>query len=392
MLLGRDSERAALDNLLEAVRGGRSGVLVLRGEPGVGKTALLDYATESAAGLRIARVSGVESEMELAFAALHQLCAPMLGELDRLPGPQRTALGVAFGLRDGDAPDRFLVGLAVLSLLSAVAEQQPLLCVIDDAQWLDRMSSQLLAFVARRLLAEPVGLLAAAREPGGDFDGLPELPVRGLSADAARELLGSVIRGPLDGRVRERIIAETGGNPLALLELPPDLTDAELGGGFRLPPEGPALSHRIEDSFLRRIEALPAATQRLLLVAAADPTGDPVLLWRAAARLGIGPQAAAPAEAAGCLTIGQRVTFAIRWPGRRRTGPRPAPTTCAPRTRRWPRPPTRRPTPNAAPGTAPRRRPAPMSRWQTSSSGGRAVSRHAAGRPRRRPSWNAPPH
>jgi hypothetical protein len=309
VLLGRDPERATLDSLLEAVRGGRSGVLVLCGEPGMGKTALLEYTIESAAGLRIVQVSGVESEMELAFAALHQLCAPMLGDLDRLPGPQRTALGVAFGLRDGDAPDRFLVGLAVLSLLSAVAEQQPLLCVIDDAQWLDRASSQVLAFVARRLLAEPVALLAAAREPGGDFRGLPELPVGGLPAEAARELLGSVIRGPLDERVRERILAETGGNPLALLELPPDLTDTELGGGFRLPPEGPALSHRIEDSFLRRIEALPAATQRLLLIAAADPTGDPVLLWRAAARLGIGPLAAAPAEATGCLTIGQRVTF-----------------------------------------------------------------------------------
>jgi DNA-binding CsgD family transcriptional regulator len=309
VLLDRNAERAALDNLLKAARGGRSGVVVLRGEPGVGKTALLDYAVESAAGLGVARVSGVESEMELAFAALHQLCAPMLGELDRLPGPQRAALGVAFGLRDGDAPDRFFVGLAVLSLLSAVAEQRPLLCVVDDSQWLDRASSQVLAFVARRLLAEPVALLAVAREPGGDFDGLPELLVRGLPADDARELLGSVIRGPLDERVREQIIAETGGNPLALLELPPDLTDTELGGGFRLPPEGPALSHRIEDSFLRRIEALPAATQRLLLVAAADPTGNPVLLWRAAGQLGIGPEAAAPAEATGYLTIGQRVTF-----------------------------------------------------------------------------------
>jgi DNA-binding CsgD family transcriptional regulator len=309
VLINRHAERAALDSVLEAARGGRSAVLVLRGEPGVGKTTLLDYATESAAGLIIARVSGVESEMELAFAALHQLCTPMLGELDRLPDPQQAALGVALGLRSGDAPDRFLVGLAVLSLVSAVAEQQPLLCVVDDSQWLDRASSQVLAFVARRLLAEPVALLAAAREPGGDFDGLPELPVRGLAADDARELLGSVILGPLDERVRERIIAETGGNPLALLEVPPDLTDTELGCGFRLPPEEWALSHRIEDSFLRRFEALPAPTQRLLLVAAADPTGDPVLLWRAAERLGIGPQAAAPAEATGWLTIGQRVTF-----------------------------------------------------------------------------------
>jgi DNA-binding CsgD family transcriptional regulator len=309
VLINRYAERAALDSLLQVLRGRRSGVLVLRGEPGVGKTALLDYAIESAAGLRIAHVSGVESEMELAFAALHQLCAPMLGELDRLPGPQRAALEVAFGLRDGDPPDRFLVGLAVLSLLSAAAEQQPLLCVVDDAQWLDRASSQVLAFVARRLVAEPVGLLAAVREPGGDFDGLPELPVGGLSADDARELLGSVVRGPLDERVRERIIAETGGNPLALLELSPDLTTTGLGGGFRLLPEGPALSHRIEDCFRRRVEGLPAATRRLLLVAAADPTGDPVLLWRAAGRLGIAPEAAASAEDTGWLTIGQRVSF-----------------------------------------------------------------------------------
>jgi DNA-binding CsgD family transcriptional regulator len=309
VLINRRAERAALDSLLQVVRGGRSGVLVLRGEPGVGKTSLLDYAIESAAGLRIARVSGVESEMELAYAALHQLCAPMLDELDRLPGPQRAALDVAFGLRDGDAPDRFLVSLAVLGLLSAVAGQRPLLCVIDNVQWLDRASSQVLTFVARRLLAEPVGLLAAAREPGADFHGWPELLVQGLPADDARELLGSVIRGPLDERIRERIIAETGGNPLALLELSSDLINTEPGGGFRLPPGCPALPHRIEDSFRRRFRALPAVTRRLLLVAAADPTGDPVLLWRAAGRLGIGPEAAAPAEATGWLTIGQRVTF-----------------------------------------------------------------------------------
>src|SRR6202790_1279949 len=205
MLLDRLSERAALSQLLDAARAGRSGVLVMRGEPGAGKTALLDWAVESAAGLRVARVAGVESEMELAFAALQQLCAPMLDKLEGLPDPQRDALGVAFGLSKGAAPDRFLGGLAVLSLLSEVAEQQPLLCVIDDAQWLDRASAQALTFVARRLLAEPVALVFAAREPGEEYRGLPGLVVEGLRNGDARALLGSVMRVPLDERVRERL-------------------------------------------------------------------------------------------------------------------------------------------------------------------------------------------
>jgi AAA ATPase domain len=220
MLLDRLPEREALSQLLDAARAGRSGVLVMRGEPGVGKTALLEYAIESAAGLRVARVAGVESEMELAFAVLQQLCAPMLDKLEGLSDPQRAALGVAFGLNAGAAPDRFLVGLAVLSLLSEAAEQQPLLCVIDDAQWLDRASAQTLTFVARRLLADPVAMLFATREPGEEFRGLPELPVGGLHEGDAQELLSSVITGPLDERVRDRIIAETRGNPLALIELP----------------------------------------------------------------------------------------------------------------------------------------------------------------------------
>ena len=220
MLLDRLPERAALSQLLDAARAGRSGVLVMRGEPGVGKTALLEYAIEAAAGLRVARVAGVESEMELAFAALQQLCAPMVDKLAGLPNPQRDALGVAFGLTIGAAPDRFLVGLAALSLLSEVAEQQPLLCVIDDAQWLDRASAQALAFVARRLLAEPVALVFATREQGEEYRGLPELPVEGLRDGDAHQLLSSVIMGPLDERVRDRIVAETRGNPLALLELP----------------------------------------------------------------------------------------------------------------------------------------------------------------------------
>jgi predicted ATPase len=215
MLLDRLPERAALSELLDAARTGRSGVLVMRGEPGVGKTALLEYVIGSAAGLRVVRVAGVESEMELAFAALQQLCAPMLDKLEGLPDPQRDALGVAFGLKAGAAPDRFLVGLAALSLLSAVAERQPLLCVVDDVQWLDRASAQTLAFVARRLLAEPVALVFATREPGEEHRGLPEMLIGGLRDGDARELLSSVIGGPLDERVRDRIVAETRGNPLA---------------------------------------------------------------------------------------------------------------------------------------------------------------------------------
>jgi len=302
-LTGRRAECGVLDRLIEAVRAGESQVLVVHGEPGVGKTALLEYAIESAAGLRVVRVAGVESEMELAFAALQQLCAPMLGKLAGLPDPQREALSVAFGLETGEAPDRFVVGLAALRLLSAAAGQQPLLCVVDDAQWLDRASALVLAFVARRLLAEPVALVFAADEPGEEFRGLPELAVTGLGEGAARELLGSVIRGPLDERVRDRIVAETRGNPLALLELP------------RGVPGVPGLSGvagsrgRIEESFRRRVEVLPAATRRLMLVAAAEPAGDPALVWRAAEQLGIGAEAAWPAADAGLLVIGERVMF-----------------------------------------------------------------------------------
>ena len=302
MLLDRLPERAALSELLDAARAGRSGVLVMRGEPGVGKTALLEYAIESAAGLRVARVAGVESEMELAFAALQQLCAPMLDKLAGLPDPQRDALGVAFGLNTGAAPDRFLVGLAALSLLSEAAEQQPLLCVIDDAQWLDRASAQALAFVARRLLAEPVALVFATREPGEEYRGLPELLVGGLRDGDAQELLSSVIGGPLDERVRDRILAETRGNPLALLELPRGVP------GVPGLSELPGLPGRIEDSFRGRLEVLPAATQRLMLVAAAEPVGEPTLVWRAAERLGIGAEAVAPAADAGLLVIGERVS------------------------------------------------------------------------------------
>jgi DNA-binding CsgD family transcriptional regulator len=306
VLHGRRSEREALERLLEAVRGGQSQVLVVSGEAGVGKTALLESAMGSASGFRVMRAVGVESEMELAFAALQQLCAPLLDRLDRLPGPQQDALGVAFGLSAGDAPDRFLVGLAVLSLLAEVAEEQPLLCVVDDAQWLDRASAQALVFVARRLLAESVALVLVTRDPSEELTGFQELVVEGLRNGDARALLGSAVRVPLDERVRERILAETRGNPLALLELPRGLTPAQLAGGFGL-PDAPGLSGRIEDSFRRRFAGLRVDTQRLLLVAAAEPVGDPVLMWRAAGRLGIGVRATA--ETDGLLTIGARVTF-----------------------------------------------------------------------------------
>jgi DNA-binding CsgD family transcriptional regulator/tetratricopeptide (TPR) repeat protein len=308
MLLDRVAERAALGQLFEAARGGRSGVLVVHGEAGVGKTVLLEDMIGSAADMRVARVAGFEPEMELAFAALHQLCGPVLGQLQRLPGPQRDALGVAFGLVSGEAPDRFLVGLAALSLLGEVAAEQPLLCVIDDAQWLDRASAQALGFVARRLLAEPVALVIAVRESGGEFAGLPELAVGGLREGDAQELLGSVISGPLDERVRDLIVAETRGNPLALLELPRGLAPAELAGGFGL-PGAVSLPGRIEESFRRQLGGLPEETRRLLALAAADPSGDPVLVLRGAGRLGIPVQAVAPAAEAGLVEFGARVRF-----------------------------------------------------------------------------------
>ena len=278
-LRGRRRECEALDLQLQQARAGQSSVLVLRGEAGVGKTALMEYVLEAASGCRIERAAGVESEMELAFAGLHQLCASMLDRLERLPGPQGNALEVAFGLAEGDPPDRFLVALAVLSLISEVAEEQPLVCLIDDAQWLDQASAQALAFAARRLLAERVALLFALREPSDEqpLRGLPQLAVDGIGDADARQLLASAVRGRLDEQVRDRIVAETRGNPLALLELPRGLTPAELAGGFGLPDAQP-LASRIESSFHRRLEALPHDTQRLLLTAAAEPAGDAMLL------------------------------------------------------------------------------------------------------------------
>ena len=306
-LRGRDIECATLDRLLDAVRGGESRALVLRGEPGVGKTALLEYAIDSAPELRVLRTVGVESEMELAFASLQQLCLPMLDRLARLPRPQQDAFGVALGLRGGQAPDRFLVAIATLGLLSEAADERPLLCAIDDAQWLDEASALALAFVARRLLAEPVAMVFVTREPIQALYGLPELVLDGLGEDDARLLLASAIPGPLDERVHETIIAEARGNPLALLELP-RLTPAELAGGFAL-AEAQPLADRIQQSFLGRVQSLPPESKRLLLTAAAEPLGDVALLWRAAERLGVGPDAIGPAEAAALIEVGARVRF-----------------------------------------------------------------------------------
>jgi DNA-binding CsgD family transcriptional regulator len=307
-LLGRRSERELLDELIEAVRGGESRVLVIRGEPGVGKSALLEYVADRAAGLRVARAAGVQSEMELAFAGLHQLLGSMLDRVDRLPLPQRAALMTAFGLSTGPVPDPFFVALAVLALLSDVAEEQPLICLVDDEQWLDRASAQILAFVARRLEEDSVVLLFAARAPSSDLAGLPELVVEGLGDDDARALLDAVLSAPLDARVRDQIVSETRGNPLALMELTRGFTPAQLAGGFGL-TGGVAPSTRIEESYRRRLEALPVETRRLLLLAAADPVGDPVLVWRAAERLGIEAAAASPASEAGLLEFGALVRF-----------------------------------------------------------------------------------
>jgi DNA-binding CsgD family transcriptional regulator len=307
-LTGRRSESELLDELVEAVRAGESRALVVRGEPGVGKTALLEYVAEQAVGCRVVRAAGIQSEMELAFAGLHQLLGSMLDRLEHLPVPQRDALRTAFGVSPGSAPDRFFIGLAVLNLLSDVAEEQPLVCLVDDEHWLDHASAQVLAFVARRLDAESVGLVFAARATDDELMGLPELVVEGLGEDDARALLDSVLTGPLDARVRDRIVTETRGNPLALLELPRGVAPAELAGGFALPDAMP-LAGRIEESFRRRVDALPAETRRLLQIAAADPVGEPSLLWRAAERLGIGAESATPAVGSGLIEFGARVRF-----------------------------------------------------------------------------------
>src|SRR3989440_713104 len=307
-LLGRQRERAVLERLLGTARNGHGSVLVVHGEPGVGKTALLEYAVESGEDFRVVRTAGVEGEMKLDYAALQQLCSPILEFSDRLPDPQRDALGVTFGLSGGPAPSPLLVGLAVLGLLSDAAEQQPLLCVVDDAQWLDDASARALAFVARRLLAERIALAFATREVGSGLARFPQLHVEPLGRRDARALLESVLAARLDEAVLERIIAETGGNPLALLELPRGLTPAQLAGGFGLPAALP-LSTGIEQSYTRRLARLPRDTRRLLLLAAAEPVGDPALLWRAAQQLGIPETAAHAAESEGLLTLDAAVVF-----------------------------------------------------------------------------------
>lgn len=307
-LTGRGDECAMLDGLVDAICAGESVTLLVHGEPGVGKTALLEYLASNTSNCRVTRAAGVEMEMELAFATLHQLCLPMTHQLTNLPPPQQDALETALGMIAGPAPDPFLVGLAVLNLFSSMAEERPLLCLVDDVQWLDRASAQVLAFVARRLVAESVGLVFAARVPSADLGRLPKLLVRGIKRVDARALLDAQLTGPIDARIRDQIVVEARGNPLALLELPRGLTPHELAGGFGL-PGAVQLSAAIEETFHSRLNALPEQTRQLMLLAAAEPTGDVALMWRAAQTLGIGADAAVPAIQAGLWESGTRMRF-----------------------------------------------------------------------------------
>jgi DNA-binding CsgD family transcriptional regulator len=316
-LVGRRAERDSIAHLLAGARAGRSGVLVVRGDAGIGKSSLLGHArtTAAATGFQVHHTVGVESETQFAYAGLHQLCAPLLEHAVALPEPQRAALDAAFGRHHDHAPDRFLVGLAILHLFAEVAERQPLLCLVDDAQWLDDASAQVLAFVARRVAAERMALVFVLRDDPDDPDGdvrifaeLPELRLDGLNDADARALLTAAVHAPMDDRVRDRIVAEARGNPLALMELPRRVQPTQLAGGFEL-PDVLSIPHRIEESFQLRSACLPDETQLMLLLAAAEPTGDVALLWSAAAHLGLAPDAAAPAEAAGLLEIDIRVRF-----------------------------------------------------------------------------------
>ena len=310
-LLGRHAECEALDRLLRDAAAGRSGVIVLRGEAGGGKSALLDWVTERIDGWHHATAFGVESEMELPYSGLHQLCVPMIDQLPKLPAPQREALATVFGLSAGPAPDRFLVGLATLTLFAEVAERQPLACVIDDAQWLDQASAQILGFVARRLLAERIAIVCAARTGIGDpvLAGLPELQLQGLGDTDARTLLLDHVNGPFDEAICDQIVAESHGNPLALLELPRTWSATELAGGYRLLDSQP-VAGKIERSYAKRLLQLPAETQLLVLAAAAEPLGDPILLQRAAGTLGLDLAAGDPAVDEGLLEVDGRVKFA----------------------------------------------------------------------------------
>jgi hypothetical protein len=384
VLRGRDTECDVLDRLLKDVRAGQSQVLVVRGEPGVGKSALLEYVVQSASGCRVSRAAGVEYEMELVYAGLQQLCAPMLDLRERLPEPQRDALETAFGLSAKPPPDRFVVGLAVLGLLSEAAEAQPLICLVDDAQWLDKASALTIAFVARRLVAESVGLVFAVRQPSEarELDGLPELLLGGLRESDARALLESAWPGRLDGAVLNRVVAEARGNSLALLELPRTLTPEQLAGGFGLPDVTP-LANRIEQSFLRRLESLPDDTRRLLLTAAAEPVGDTTLLWRAADGLGLGADAAGPAQTAGLIDLGAFVRF--RHPLVRSAVYQAAPV---PDRRKvhlaLARRPISRPIPIDAPGIARTRLRVSTSPWRMSWNAWPGARRPAAASPQRR--------
>ncbi|MFD7697262.1 ATP-binding protein [Streptomyces sp. NPDC059805] len=309
-MLGRDHECEVLDRLAARVSAGHSATLVVRGEPGIGKTALLQHLAATDHGCQVVRAAGSETEMELAFAGLHQLCGVLLDAAERLAEPQRDALRTAFGLAAGPAPDTFLLGVAVLNLLAETAREKPLICLVDDVQWLDHASVQILGFVARRLTAESVGIVCAVREPESEriLDGLPELPLSGLNEPDARALLRSVIPGRLDAHVERRILAESRGNPLALMELPRGITVADLPGGLaRLDRAAP--SSQVEDLFRRRVQALPERTRLLLLIAAAEPVGDVLLLGRAAARMGLDMDAATPALAQGLIELGGLVRF-----------------------------------------------------------------------------------
>jgi DNA-binding CsgD family transcriptional regulator len=310
-LRGRREESAVLEWILAGARSGAGGSLVLRGEPGIGRTSLLEYAVGHAHGMRVARLAGIDSETGLGFAALHRLLFPIAPRLDGLPGRQLGALRAAFGLTTADIPDRFMVSLAALALLADLAAEQPLLVAVDDAQWLDRATIEVLGFVARRLTTEPIAFVIAVREPTircQSIDGLPTLYLNGLPEQDAHELLAAVATGPLDRRMAQRVVAETAGNPLALVELGRQITDGQCAAGMPAPQPLP-IGGRLKDQFLRSVQTLPSGTQTLLLLVAAEPSGSPALLRRAAARLGLGANVAGPAEAAGLLASADRVTF-----------------------------------------------------------------------------------